>query len=294
MRLEFETADVFTTTRFGGNPLAVVYRAETLEGPALQTLAREFNLSETIFVLPPRAAGTDAFVRIFTPGSELPFAGHPNVGAAVLLARRRGLGGDGLVLDQAAGQVAARLHRDAAGLVTGAEITAPQPFAEAAPLAPEAVAACAGLPVAAIRSATHAPAIGGCGNRVAFAEVADAAALAAAVPDPAAFRAHLPAGLTTGLYLHAALPGGRRRGRMFAPLEGIAEDPATGSANAGLAALLLRAAGGDALALEVEQGIEMGRPSLLALRAWRDAAGGLRAAVGGGVVAVSRGTIEAG
>lgn len=88
MELEFATVDVFTEHRFGGNPLAVVFGADALDGAAMQRLAREFNLSETVFVLRPGADGADARIRIFTPGSELPFAGHPNVGTAVLLARR--------------------------------------------------------------------------------------------------------------------------------------------------------------------------------------------------------------
>ncbi len=291
MRLEFETADVFTEARFGGNPLAVVFDAAALDTSGMQRLAREFNLSETVFVL--AAEGHQARIRIFTPGSELPFAGHPNVGAAVLLARRLGIAGEQLLLDQAAGRVVARLARDPAGAVTGAEIEAPRPFAEIAPFTAEAAAACAGLPASAIVARAHGPLIGGCGNSIAFAEVADAAALAAASPDAAAFRAHLPVSAATGLFLHAPLPDGRRRGRMFGPLEGIPEDPATGSANVALAALLLRAAGGDRIALEVEQGVEMGRPSRLAIRAWRDAGGGLRAAVGGGVVPVAQGSIRA-
>jgi trans-2,3-dihydro-3-hydroxyanthranilate isomerase len=294
MRLEFETCDVFTATRFGGNPLAVVYGAEGLDGAAMRQVAREFNLSETVFVLPAEAPGAEARIRIFTPGAELPFAGHPNVGTAVLLARRLGLAGEGIVLDQAAGRVRARLSRDAGGRVTSAEIEAPQPFAAGASLDAAAVAACVGLPAAAVRTGTHAPMIGGCGNAMAFAELAGLEALAAATPDTAAFRAQLPATAATGLHLHVALPDGRRRARMFGPLVGVPEDPATGSANVALAGLLLRADGGDALSLEVEQGIEMGRPSRLSLRAWRDAAGTIRAAVGGGVVAVSEGRISLG
>ncbi|MBK1662284.1 hypothetical protein CKO45_29290 [Paracraurococcus ruber] len=171
-------------------------------------------------------------------------------------------------------------------------MTAPLPFATTADLAPAAVAACLGLPEAAVLTATHPPVVGGCGNSMAFAELADLAALAAATPDTAAFRRHLPESLCVGIHLHVALPDGRRRARMFGPLVGVPEDPATGSANVGLAGLLLQAGGGDRLALEVEQGIEMGRPSGLAVRAWRDDAGAIRAAVGGGVVAVSTGWME--
>ena len=291
MRLEFVTCDVFTGQRFGGNPLAVVQGAEALDGAAMQRVAREFNLSETVFVLPPEAAGAAARIRIFTPGAELPFAGHPNVGTAAMLARRLGLAGEGISLDQAAGRVAARLLRDAGGAVTGAEIEAPLPFADVAPLAPEAVAACLGLPVAAVQGATHPPVIAGCGNPFALAELVDLAALATAAPDAAAFRRHLPAAAAVGLHLHVALPDGRHRARMFGPLVGVPEDPATGSASVALAGLLLRAGGGERLSLDLEQGIEMGRPSRLAARAWRTGDGAIRCAVGGGVVPVSEGWI---
>src|SRR3954452_7146958 len=129
MHLEFETCDVFTDTRFGGNPLAVVQGGAALDGAAMQRVAREFNLSETVFVLPAETPEAAARIRIFTPGAELPFAGHPNVGTAVVLARRLGLTGDTIVLDQAAGRVVARLKRDAAGQVAAAEIEAPLPYA---------------------------------------------------------------------------------------------------------------------------------------------------------------------
>ncbi len=289
-RLEFDTADVFTTTRFGGNPLAVVYDADALDAAAMQRIAREFNLSETVFVLPPRDAGADAFIRIFTPTVEMPFAGHPNVGCAALLAARRGLPGEAIALDQQAGRVAARLARDAAGGITGAAIEAPQPYAGGDALDADAMAACAGLPAGSVRAAL----IGSCGTPFALAEVADAALLAAAAPDLAAFRAHLPVARAIGLLLHTPLGPGRRRVRMFGPLAGVIEDPATGSANVALGGLLLAQAGGDALELAVEQGSEMGRPSLLALAARRDPAGAIRVSVGGGVVPVARGTIETG
>ena len=122
------------------------------------------------------------------------------------------------------------------------------------------MAACIGLPVAAVLGTTHAPVIGGCGNAMAFAELADLAALAAATPDAAAFRTHLPATACVGLHLHVALPDGSRRARMFGPLVGVPEDPATGSANLGLAGLLLQSQGGDRLALEVGAGHRDGPP----------------------------------
>lgn len=291
MTLEYETCDVFTTARFGGNPLAVVYGAEALDGAAMQAIAREFNLSETVFVLAADAATATARIRIFTPALEMPFAGHPNVGTAVMLARRLGLAGTTLTLHQAAGPVAATLLRDASGTATGAEITAPRPFAlgDARPAA--AVAACCGVPESAILGT---PMVGSCGARFVLAELAGLDALAAAAPDAAAFARHLPVipgQEDVGVHLFARQAGGRLRARMFAPLGGVPEDPATGSANVALGGLLLHRDGGDSLAVEVEQGIEMGRPSRLRVTA-RRGADGIRVSVGGGVVPVSAGRIE--
>ncbi len=289
MELDYETADVFTTQRFGGNPLAVVHGADALLPARMQAIAREFNLSETVFVLASGVA--DARLRIFTPASELPFAGHPNVGAAVLLARRRGDAPTTLRLEQAGGLVTAWLSRNAAGIPTAAEIEAPQPLQLGAPFAPEAIAECAGLPPDGVHVNGHSPIAAGCGLPFAIAEVQDAATLARALPDTAAFHRHL-AGVS-GLLLHAPLGIGRRRVRVFCPLDGIPEDPATGSANVALAGLLLALAGGSLLNLEVEQGIGMGRPSLLHLAARREADGAIRVRVGGGVVPVARGVLLA-
>lgn len=289
MPLEFDTCDVFTDRRFGGNPLAVVYGAGALDGAAMQTIAREFNLSETVFVVSADADAATAHIRIFLPQKELPFAGHPNVGTAVMLARRLGLTGDTLALDQAAGRVLARLTRDAAGIVTGATIEAPNPFTLGEPVAAATVEACAGLPDAAILGV---PVIASCGAPFVIAELADAESLAAAAPDAAAFRAHLPDRALVGLHLFTRLGPGRLRTRMFAPSGGVAEDPATGAANVALGGLLLQEEGGESLTLAIEQGIEMGRPSLLHVVAHRGA-DGIRVSVGGGVVPVSRGWIEA-
>jgi trans-2,3-dihydro-3-hydroxyanthranilate isomerase len=284
MSLMFETCDVFTTTRHGGNPLAVVYGAANLDAVAMQAIAREFNLSETVFVT--AAEPSVARIRIFTPGCELPFAGHPNVGAAVLLARHLDLEGDRLVLEQAAGPVEARLLRGAEGEVTAAHITAPQPFTLDGAVDAAGIAACAGLP-----DLVGEAVVASCGSPFAIAEVADAETLAAAAPDTAAFRAHLPAERAVGLLIYTRLAPGRLRARMFAPLAGITEDPATGSANVALAGLLLARLGADALEIEVEQGVEMGRPSLLALAAQTTPHFGIRVSVGGGVVPVSAGRL---
>ena len=291
MELEFETADVFTERRYAGNPLGLVFGAGALESETLQAIARELSLPETVFVLPAEAEGADVRLRIFTPAVELPFAGHPSVGAAVMLARRMGHAGETLVLEEPAGLVPARLTRDSGGQPVAAEIEAPLPLAIGATLDRAAIAACAALPEEAIHVNGHPPLLAGCGAAFAIAEVVDAEFLAAALPDVAAMARYLP-GLPVppvGLLLHTPLGIGRRRARMFAPLSGILEDPATGAANVALAGLLLHLAGGSALLLEVEQGIEMGRPSQIHLAARREPDGAIRVRAGGGVVPVSRG-----
>jgi trans-2,3-dihydro-3-hydroxyanthranilate isomerase len=132
MRLQFQTVDVFTSDRFAGNPLAVVLNAEGLSAPQMQTIAAEFNLAETTFIRPPKDAAHTAEVRIFTPRSEMPFAGHPNVGTAFVLARAgisygRPVNGDSVIFEEKAGLVPVEILRDGATAV-GARLASPQPL----------------------------------------------------------------------------------------------------------------------------------------------------------------------
>lgn len=153
----FETLDVFTDRRFGGNPLAVFTDAEGMADATMQRLAAEMNLSETSFVLPPRTSGSDAFVRIFTRTGEMPFAGHPTIGTAWALARARGIAGEDMRIEVPAGLVEVRLRRDAAGEVTGARVAAPQPLTTGGTLAPATVAACVGIDVGDVVTTVHPP-----------------------------------------------------------------------------------------------------------------------------------------
>src|SRR5580700_1374017 len=141
----FVTVDVFTEHRFGGNPLAVFPDARGLSDADMQSLAAEFNLSETTFVLPPDDPGHTARVRIFNRTAEMPFAGHPNVGTGYVLARE-GRDKDGVLrFEELAGLVEVKVNRDSAGAPIGATIAAPQPISLGLELPAEAVAACAGL-----------------------------------------------------------------------------------------------------------------------------------------------------
>ena len=286
---DFVTVDVFTDQRFGGNQLAVFPDARGITDAQMQALASEFNLSETTFVLPPENPANTARVRIFTKTYEMPFAGHPNVGTGWVLAQQNKAAI--LRFEEIAGLVEVQVHRDPAGTVIGTTIAAPQPLSLGQALPAAAIAACAGLAVADVRTAGHPPILASVGNPFVIAEVTPEA-LTRAAPDIAAFRAALAHAPDQGerfavhLYCHA---GNGVRARMFAPLGGIQEDSATGSAATALAALLLSVTDAQDGAWDIIQGVEMGRPSLLRTTA-RRTPDGIRATVGGNCVPVLRGT----
>ncbi len=286
----FATVDVFTDRRFGGNPLAVFPEADGLSDAEMQALAGEFNLAETTFVLPPSDPANTAHVRIFTPRKELPFAGHPNVGTGWVLASR-GLDRKGLLLfEEKAGLVRVAIERMGQQMM-GTRIAAPQPLRVEDGPAASLVAACAGLDAAA--DLVGPPMIASVGLPFTHVPVSPDA-LTRAAPNVSAVHALVGSdsrlAMHGGLYLYAREDSGVRA-RMFAPLAGIPEDPASGSAAAALAALLLYLDGGDALDVAISQGIEMGRPSLLRATARRDA-DGVHAWVGGGCIPVMEGRVS--
>jgi trans-2,3-dihydro-3-hydroxyanthranilate isomerase len=296
----FVTVDVFTDRRFGGNPLAVFPDASGLSDGEMQSLAAEFNLSETTFVVPPDDPSNTARVRIFNRTSEMPFAGHPNVGTGLVLA---GLGRDRdgvLRFEEIAGLVEIRVERDGAARQPRAvTIAAPQPLSLGAEMPVELLASCVGLDASDVVVAAHRPVVASVGNSFVVAEV-KAAALSRATPDISRFRSAVEAFPTLGprrlpLYLYAhdgqSADTTRLRARMFSPLSGTIEDAATGSAATPLAALLLSLGKDSERRYDIVQGVEMGRPSLLACSAWR-AADGIRANVGGGCVPVLKGEIS--
>jgi trans-2,3-dihydro-3-hydroxyanthranilate isomerase len=289
---EYHTVDVFTDRRFGGNPLAVFPAAQGIDDATMQALAAELNYSETTFVLPPRDPANDRHVRIFTRTSEMPFAGHPNVGTAFVLARLGLAPGRSLRFEEIAGLVEVRLTEER-GEIVGAEIDAPQPLTIREELPVDGVAACLSLAPRQLVTGNHRPVRASVGVDFVLAEVAPDA-LSGAAPDIGAYR-RLAAQFPSfegrlSIFLYAS-NGADVRARMFAPLAGTWEDPATGSANATLAALRLQLSGGDSLAYEAVQGVEMGRESRLLLRAWRGE-DGIRASVGGACVSMFRGTVS--
>ena len=292
---EFVTVDVFTDRRFGGNPLAVFPDARGLSDADMQSLAAEFNLSETTFVLPPDDPAHTARVRIFNRTAEMPFAGHPNVGTGWVLAGR-GRAKDGMLqFEEIAGLVEVKIDGDA---VT---IAAPQPLSLTAEMPVDLLADCVGIAPGEVVVTAHRPVMASVGNSFIVAEVT-AEALTRAVPDIARFRHAVTQYAPTGmgpkrlplyLYAHAGRSGDRARlrARMFSPLSGTVEDAATGSAATPLAALLLSLTADQERHYDIVQGVEMGRPSLL-LASARRAADGIRASVGGGCVPVLRGEVS--
>jgi trans-2,3-dihydro-3-hydroxyanthranilate isomerase len=293
MEIEFVTVDVFTNRRFGGNPLAVVPDAVGLSAAQMQSIANEFNLSETTFVLPPKDVAHTAEVRIFTPKSEMPFAGHPNVGTAFVLATR-GDPADRLVFEEKAGLVPLDILRDGAAVI-GARLTAPQPLKRGEDVAADLVAAACALEPGDIETRHHAPCVAGCGTVFIFAEVKSRQALERAQPRGDIFARHFPVDGATGIhfYLRDGADGIDIRSRMFAPLHGVPEDPATGSANVALAGLLasLRPEPDLSLRIRVAQGFEMGRPSVLDASAEKRGGVVTETRIGGRCVPVMAGTI---
>jgi len=302
MRYRFFTCDVFTDTRFGGNQLAVHPEAQGLTAEQMQQIAREFNFSETTFMLPAEQ-GHDRRVRIFTPTQEVPFAGHPNVGTAFVLAKIGALGAldarRTVIFEEDAGLVAVTIERRE-GERIACELKAPQRLSLGATVAPEAVAAAVSLAVDDIVATAHEPMVASVGLPFVIAELRDRDALERAKPSLAGAEALLAAGAEVpDVHVYVRSDGRSEDGfdlhtRMFAPLDGIPEDPATGSANCVLAALLshLEAAPDGAFAYRIAQGFEMGRPSVLEARTEKRDGEVTGVWIGGESVVVSEGFIE--
>ncbi|MDQ1694792.1 MAG: trans-2,3-dihydro-3-hydroxyanthranilate isomerase [Frankiaceae bacterium] len=289
MRLDYHVLDVFTDRAFAGNPLAVVLDADELSTAAMQTVAREFNLSETTFPLPASSAGADYRLRIFTPSTELPFAGHPSVGSAWLL-HSLGRIGDGQVVQECgAGLLPVQIGSEEVTLTGGTPVVGE-------PLDVEPFCAAVGLSSVSTVGAATAAAIGtpvrwaGMGIDFAFLHVHDWA-LGETVPDLARLGELGHSGVAVFSYSQ-----GRAHARVFAVGAGVPEDPATGSAALGLGVWLVASGlvppDGES-AYVVDQGIEMGRPSRLSCRVAAEAGRAVRGTVSGSVVPVARGQIEA-
>ncbi|MCW1752499.1 PhzF family phenazine biosynthesis protein [Rhizobium acaciae] len=301
--LSYVTVDVFTSTRFEGNPLAVISDARGLSDAAMQKIATEFNYSEVTFVLPPEDPQNSARVRIFTPTMEIPFAGHPNVGTAHVLGQQAEIFGkpvgDTLRFEEKAGIVEVSLKRSGAK-VAAAAIRAPQPLTIGDTIPAETITGCVSLDPGVIVDTTHAPVFASVGLNFAVAEVNGLEALATARPNLAGFQAAAGRQTTSGhdfslfLYVRTAENPWNIRARMFAPLDNVPEDPATGSASAALGAYLVSLApeADMNVRITIEQGVEMGRRSVITLDVVKSGGIVTDVVISGGCVSVMRGEIS--
>jgi trans-2,3-dihydro-3-hydroxyanthranilate isomerase len=301
--LRFHTYDVFTDQAFAGNPLAIVLDADDLTPAQMLTLAREFNLSETIFVQAPVNPAHTARVRIFFPTAEIPFAGHPTIGCAIHLAQAMAPGDQdfdqSLVLEEEAGLVPVQVWRLSG--VLRAEFRAPivphgvsdAPDRDLA-LDTARMAPALGLPPQDIGFGRHRPGLWQGGPRFLYAPVASLDALARARPFEPMWSAQLQAAGVDSIYLYCPGIDCDYRARLFSPTAGIPEDPATGSASALLAAQLLvsGALPEGETRLTLHQGVEMGRPSVIGLTAVVIHGQLSQVRIAGGAVPVSEGRIR--
>jgi len=298
MRRKFVTLDVFTGKRFAGNPLAVVLEPEGLDTKAMQTIAREFNLSETVFVFPPAGQRNRAKLRIFTPARELPFAGHPTVGTAVLLGRIDGGGEHSFTLEENVGLVPC--HVTSSGADSGrASFDIPRlPTKEADSPDVATMAAALGLSVAEMGLEGFASARWSAGNPFTVVPVRDLNAVGRVRIDLARFDEAFGGGDHAAAFIfcrETAEAGHSFHARMFAPVMGVHEDPATGSAVAAFSGYLAAHGGypdGEHV-VGIEQGYEMGRASQIELTLKIGGGKLTGAAIAGSAVVVMEGTLEA-
>ena len=299
-RYRFYTLDVFTDRPFGGNPLAVVLDADALSGEQMQIIAAEFNLSETVFVLnPAKAGGNRRKLRIFTPQTELPFAGHPTVGTGYLLARLKLVelnpANPVMMLEEGIGEVPVKVRFGNDG-PRSTQMSVPR-MPERGPEPPSRADLAAMLSLAE-SDLLPGHAAWSCGVPFLFLPVRDREAMARVKLRTDLWEKLLSswwAGSIFAFTTETVSKDAQIHGRMFAPAMGVAEDPATGSAASALAGFLQEQEPRDGTRRwRIEQGFEMGRPSRIELEA--DIAGGRITAirVGGSSVLISDGWINAG
>lgn len=294
MKLSYVLLDVFTTERLKGNPLAVVLKADGLLDDQMQAIAAEFNLSETVFIQKAQSERHAAAVRIFTPAVELPFAGHPTVGAAVVLGLQNR--STAVRLEEQVGVITCvieRVEKDI-GLARFALPRLPEEAGQAP--AAEAIAATLGLDPEEIGCGPYRPAVFSAGVPYYLVPVRDAAALRRIRLERRGWDETYPLGRGS-IYVFTQTPDERGNdfaARMFAPGMGLGEDPATGSAAAALIGLVARHTGGGQHEFRLRQGHEMGRPSLITMQLRKDDDKLTHGGIGGHAVIVGEGTLNLG
>jgi trans-2,3-dihydro-3-hydroxyanthranilate isomerase len=295
--LRYLTCDVFTDRAFGGNPLAVVPHAGGLSEATMRLIARELNLSETAFVLPAENGGARR-VRFFTPAMELPFAGHPTVGTALMLAELGELPLTGdvtrVILEENVGPIPVEIRARDGRPISARYTSARLPERGPEPPGRTAIAEMLGLAEEDVRNDAWRCEAWSCGVPFVFVPVRDVEALGRCRMNVGRWQPLLSDFWAPHVYVVAPPDGDRVRARMFAPAMGIVEDPATGAAATALPGYLASQlpAADSPLRLVVEQGVEMGRPSRIDVEVER-AGGALRAVhVGGTCVLMADATLK--
>ncbi|MDB5623881.1 MAG: PhzF family phenazine biosynthesis protein [Devosia sp.] len=296
MKLNYLLLDVFTRERFAGNPLAVVCKADGLLDDEMQAIAREFNLSETVFLLKPQAERNSAGVRIFTPTTELPFAGHPTVGAAVVLGLQNKV--SAVRLEEKIGLITALFEKidKSSG---EARFALPQLPTEVGKLDNLlGIAQALGIDPEDIGCGKYQPAVYSAGVVFHLVPVRDAGVLKRARPNMAAWNEVFTHGRHS-VYVFTLTPEEKPNdiaARMFAPALGMTEDPGTGSAAAALIGLLSEHAniGTGQIDLVIRQGVEMGRPCRITIQLRKERDRLVHGGIGGHAVVVGEGCLDLG
>jgi trans-2,3-dihydro-3-hydroxyanthranilate isomerase len=300
MRYRYYLCDIFTDVRFGGNQLAILPNAKGLDDEQMQKIAREFNLTETTFVFPPEAGHTRK-VRIFTPTNELRFAGHPIIGTAFALATAGEFGEVGstaqIYFELSAGVVPISVSKRP-GKPLACRLAAPERLSLGANVSRRSLADAVSLQPSDFATWTHAPRVASVGLPFLFAELKKYEALKRAEVDMKKLLVLADECVTANilLYVQREEDDVDIRARVFAPLEGVPEDPATGSANCALAGILSHydEAPDGRFRWRIAQGVEMGRPSILHAEAEKKDNVVVNTTISGSCVMVADGFIEVG
>ena len=295
MKLNYHVVDVFTKTRFGGNPLAVVLDADELSTEQMQTIAREFNFSETSFVLKPKTAENTAHVRIFTPNSEMDFAGHPNVGTSYVLANMASGAPQKLVFEERVGLVEVVVSYDEHGEVDTTAITSPMPLFKGAEYNPIDAVRALSLELDDVKTDHHSPRHVSVGANFVVVELQKRDALKTLRLNEYAARAMVGEGPAKAIYAYTrdVEEGLDWSARMFTFRGQPYEDPATGSAGGAMAAFAhdLGITPLNSEFYHVTQGVDMGRPSAMQLK-MHESDDGAIVEIAGSSVDVMRGVLE--
>ena len=297
MNYRYFICDVFTKEKFGGNQLAVFPEAVGLSEIDMQNIAKEFNFSETAFVFPPEGGHTKK-IRIYTPTTEVPFAGHPTIGTAFALAQRGDFGdiekSIKVTFEEKAGTVQVGIRRDDEDGIT-CELKAPSELIIGEYVPKQLIADTLSLRESEIVTTTHAPQMASVGLPFIFVELSSLSALQQAEISMPEFQKLLNRGFESFIHLYCRnIDGFDIRARMFAPMDGVLEDPATGSANCALIGLLSYHDPRADLNIKwtISQGTEIGRPSILHGRSEKINGHVTNTWIGGSSVLISEGVLR--